>query len=76
MQAYHSRKLNIAHLTRNVSTPVFRGSVRKRCAHLFRRVFELLHKRKCLNFHEMLSKKTHLEAEEDRNTYSVIGYVQ
>ena len=55
-----SRKFNIAQLTRNVSTPVFRGSVRKLCAHLFTRVFELLHERKCLNFHEMLSKKTHL----------------
>ena len=55
-----SRKFNNAHLTRNVSTPVFRGSVRKLCAHLFTRVLELFHKRKCLNFHEMLSKKTHL----------------
>ena len=73
-----SRKFNIAHQTRKVSTPVFRGSVRKLCAHLFTRVLELFHKRKCLNFHEMLSKKTHLqlEAEEDRNTHSVIGYVQ
>ena len=52
-----SRKFNIAHLTRNVSTPVFRGSVRKLCAHWFTRVFELFHERKCLNFHEMLSKK-------------------
>ena len=45
---------------------------------LFTRVLELFHKRKCLNFHEMLSKKTHLqlEAEEDRNTHAVIGYVQ
>ena len=73
-----SRKFNIAQLTRNVSTPVFRGSVRKLCAHLFTRVLELFHKTKCLNFHEMLSKKTHLqlEAEEDRNTHSEIGYVQ
>ena len=52
-----SRKFNIAQLTRNVSTPVFRGSVRKLCAHWFTRVFELFHERKCLNFHEMLSKK-------------------
>ena len=39
---------------------------------------KLSHKRKCLNFHEMLSKKTHLqlEAQEDRNTHSAIGYVQ
>ena len=55
-----SRRFSIAHLTRNVSTPVFRGSVRKLCAHLFTRVLELFHKRKCLNFHAMLSKKTHL----------------
>ena len=39
---------------------VFRGSVRKLCAHLFTKVLELFHKTKCLNFHEMLSKKTHL----------------
>ena len=52
-----SRKFNIAQLTRKVSTPVFRGSVRKLCAHLLTRVFELLHERKCLYFHEMLSKK-------------------
>ena len=73
-----SRKFNIVHLTRNVSTPIFRGSVRNLCAHLFTRVLEPSHKRKCLNFHEMLSKKTHLqlEAEEDRNTHSAIGYVQ
>ena len=52
-----SRKFNIAHLTRNVSTLVFRGTVRILCAHLFTRVFELFQKRKCLNFQEMLSKK-------------------
>ena len=52
-----SRKFNIAHLTRNVSTLVFRGTVRIPCAHLFTRVFELFQKRKCLNFQEMLSKK-------------------
>ena len=52
-----SRKFNIAHLTRNVSTLVFRGTVRILCAHLFTRVFELFQKRKCFNFQEMLSKK-------------------
>ena len=51
-----SRKFNIANLTRIVSTPVFRGSVWKLCAHLFTGVFELFQRRKCSNFQEMLFK--------------------
>ena len=44
-QAQH-RKFDIAHLKKNVSTPGFRGSVRKTCSHLFTRILVLFQKRK------------------------------